>query len=76
MSSIGATEWGTDYWGEVMSEPDEDHARKVAKAGRSNVYSRSPMGAWRKAQETFCDVHRCGKHKGHSDEHDIEQEMP
>lgn len=45
MSWMPATEWGTDYWGEVMSEPSEEHARSVAKAGGANVYSRDSLGA-------------------------------
>lgn len=48
MSDLGATEWGTDYWGEVMSEPNEDHARNVAAAGDAEIYYRSPMGQWTK----------------------------
>lgn len=40
------TEWGTDCWGEILSEPSEAHARTVAAGTGSRLYSRSPMGAW------------------------------
>lgn len=43
---IPSTEWGTDHWGEVLSEPDEAHARKVARDTGATLYSRPPAGAW------------------------------
>lgn len=49
---LPATEWGTDYWGEILSEPSEDHARNLAKWGVANVYLRSPMGQWVKDEPT------------------------
>lgn len=46
MSVASSVEWGTDYWGEVLTEPSEEHARQVAQAGQAAVYSRQPGGAW------------------------------
>lgn len=40
------SEWGTDHWGEVMSEPTQEHARKVATASHAKVYYRVPGGLW------------------------------
>ena len=40
------TEWGTDYWGDILSEPSEEQARQLAKAAGSNVYSRQPHCEW------------------------------
>jgi len=50
MSQIPGTEWGTDHWGEVLSEPTEGHARGVARITGASVYSRSPMGQWIKEE--------------------------
>lgn len=44
-------EWGTDCWGEVLSEPSEAHAREVARASGANIYSRPPRGAWTREGE-------------------------
>lgn len=49
-AKIGASEWGTDYWGDILSEPDEEHARAVARKGKANLYSRPPMGQWERAE--------------------------
>ena len=53
--SENGVEWGTDYWGEVMSEPSEDHARQVAAAGGAGVkvYTRTPLTDW---MEELCSV--------------------
>lgn len=45
-SQIPSTEWATDYWGVIETEPSEEHARKVADAGNVSLYRRAPMGAW------------------------------
>ncbi len=41
-----ATEWGTDYWGSILIEPSEQHARNLAQHPNTNVYSRSLEGEW------------------------------
>lgn len=41
--------WGTDYWEDILSEPSEEQARRLAKASGSNVYSRQPHCEWVKA---------------------------
>ena len=43
---MATIEWGTDYWGDILSEPDEAHARAVAKKGNANLYTRQPGGTW------------------------------
>lgn len=43
---VGTTEWGTDYWGDIESEPSEEHAKAVAVKG-TKLYSRPPMGQWK-----------------------------
>lgn len=40
------TEWGTDYWGDILSEPSEGHAREVASSTGATVYVRSSGGEW------------------------------
>jgi hypothetical protein len=42
------TEWGTDYWGIIESEPTKEHALRVAEHGNANVYSRALTGEWQK----------------------------
>lgn len=44
--ALPVTEWGTNHWGEILSEPTEGHARGVARTTGAKVYSRSPMGEW------------------------------
>lgn len=43
---FGPTEWGTDYWGEILSEPNEAHARTVAAGTSSKLYTRPAAGKW------------------------------
>lgn len=43
---FGATEWGTDCWGEILSEPNEAHARTVAAGTSSKLYTRPAAGKW------------------------------
>lgn len=38
--------WGTDYWGDILSEPSEQQARALAKASDSKVYTRQPHCEW------------------------------
>lgn len=38
--------WGTDCWGDILSEPTEDHARSVAQSSKATLYSRLPHCAW------------------------------
>lgn len=45
-AAFPATEWGTDAWGKVMSEPSEEHARKVVHTFRGKLFKRAPMGQW------------------------------
>jgi hypothetical protein len=40
------SEWGTDHWGEILSEPSEEHARKVASTGGDTLYRRDESGQW------------------------------
>lgn len=44
-------EWGTDYWGEILSEPTEAYARKLATFYGVAVYVRSHGDEWRPAHE-------------------------
>lgn len=39
-------EWGTDYWGEILDEPTEAHARRVAEKGSAKLYCRMPGESW------------------------------
>lgn len=43
---FGDTEWGTDTWGEILSEPNEAHARSVAGGTGARLYTRPAMGKW------------------------------
>lgn len=46
MVAVPGTEWGTDHWGDIMSEPTEGHARGVCRITGAKLYRRSPMGQW------------------------------
>lgn len=46
ISDEAVAEWGTDLWGEILSEPNEAHARKVASDTGASLYERSPAGQW------------------------------
>lgn len=47
MSAI-VTEWGTDYWGEILSEPTEDMARSLAEEYHTTkLYRRVEGGDWK-----------------------------
>jgi hypothetical protein len=39
------TEWGTDCWGDIMSEPSEKAARAVVKGG-FKLFRRQPGAKW------------------------------
>lgn len=43
---FGPVEWGTDTWGEILSEPNEAHARSVAGGTGAKLYTRPAMGEW------------------------------
>lgn len=42
-----AVEWGTDYWGEVLSEPTEEHARNLARWQKVRLYKRIDGDDWK-----------------------------
>jgi hypothetical protein len=48
-------EWGTDYWGETLSEPTEERARELAKESGCNLYSRQPHCSWTPESLTAAD---------------------
>lgn len=40
-------EWGTNWWGSIMTEPSEHHAVQVAASGRARLYNRiTTDGEW------------------------------
>lgn len=49
--AMPATEWGTDYWGEIMSEPTQTKARQLAGCVDGiKLFKRAPMGKWELVQ--------------------------
>jgi hypothetical protein len=47
----GMDEWGTNYWGRILSEPSEEHARSVAESGKCNLYRLDPKVGWKRVTE-------------------------
>ena|GEM_PF-4515329 len=52
MSDMAGTEWGTDFWGDIRSEPTEEQARRVSEPYDGvKLYSRAPMGQWQEESQ-------------------------
>ena len=58
------TEWGTDFWGDIETEPSEAQAREVVRrSSGTKLYSRQPGREWVKV-ERFPGYSMLNEHHG------------